>query len=110
MNIDSILITKKSAIMLMLTIGMILLIPLIAMQFTHEVNWLLGDFVVAGVLLSFFGYLYNVLTQNSGDKYEPAKSTTSSVQRQPVRKVNVRKVVIGCVLFVLLVGVWVSLI
>ena len=29
----------------------ILLIPLIAMQFTDEVNWDLADFVVAGVLL-----------------------------------------------------------
>ena len=30
---------------------LLLLIPLIAMQFTKEVNWSLFDFVVAGVLL-----------------------------------------------------------
>lgn len=30
---------------------MLLLLPLIAMQFTDEVNWMLSDFVVAGVLL-----------------------------------------------------------
>ena len=29
----------------------ILCIPLIAMQFTSEVNWTLSDFIVAGVLL-----------------------------------------------------------
>ena len=29
----------------------LLLLPLIAMQFTDEVNWMLSDFVVAGVLL-----------------------------------------------------------
>ena len=29
----------------------ILLIPFIAMQFTEEVNWGLGDFVIMGVLL-----------------------------------------------------------
>ena len=29
----------------------ILLLPLLAMQFTHEVNWTLFDFLVAGALL-----------------------------------------------------------
>jgi peptidoglycan/LPS O-acetylase OafA/YrhL len=33
--------------------GLLLLLPLIAMQFTAEVAWTLSDFVVAGVL--FFG-------------------------------------------------------
>jgi len=31
--------------------AVLLLLPLIAMQFTKEVNWTLSDFVVAGVLL-----------------------------------------------------------
>ena len=31
--------------------ALLLLLPLIAMQFTKEVNWTLSDFVVAGVLL-----------------------------------------------------------
>ena len=31
--------------------GLLLLIPLVAMQFTSEVNWSRGDFVVMGVLL-----------------------------------------------------------
>lgn len=30
----------------------LLLIPLIAMQFTNEVNWKFGDFVIAGFLLA----------------------------------------------------------
>ncbi len=30
---------------------LVLLIPFIAMQFTNEVNWSLGDFVVAGLVL-----------------------------------------------------------
>lgn len=36
---------------IVLAVIMILLIPLIAMQFTREVNWNLFDFIVAGVLL-----------------------------------------------------------
>lgn len=31
--------------------GLLLLLPLVAMQFTNEVNWTLADFVAAGVLL-----------------------------------------------------------
>ena len=33
------------------TVGVLLLIPLIAMRFTGEVNWNLFDFLVAGALL-----------------------------------------------------------
>jgi hypothetical protein len=33
------------------TIGILLLVPLIAMRFTTEVNWTRGDFIVAGLLL-----------------------------------------------------------
>jgi len=36
---------------ILVAVFIILLIPLIAMQFTDEVNWDLADFVVAGVLL-----------------------------------------------------------
>ncbi len=33
------------------TVALLLLVPLVAMQFTNEVAWSLADFVVAGVLL-----------------------------------------------------------
>ena len=33
------------------TVALLLLIPLVAMQFTSEVAWTLSDFVAAGVLL-----------------------------------------------------------
>lgn len=36
---------------ILLTIGLLLLVPLIAMRFTTEVNWTRGDFIVAGLLL-----------------------------------------------------------
>lgn len=38
----------------------ILLIPLIAMQFTREVNWTSTDFVIAAVLLAGTGMLFEV--------------------------------------------------
>ena len=42
---------NKRLIIIVLTSAILLLIPLITMQFTDEVNWILIDFVVAGALL-----------------------------------------------------------
>lgn len=41
-----------------LATGLVLLIPLAAMQFTPAVNWTRGDFVVMGCLLFGTGSLY----------------------------------------------------
>ena len=52
------LVTKnKRLIAIVLTAAFLLLIPLIAMQFTNEVNWSLPDFITAGVLLFGTGLL-----------------------------------------------------
>lgn len=42
---------------IVLTAALLLLLPLVAMQFTTEVKWTLADFVVAGVLLFGTGLL-----------------------------------------------------
>ena len=42
---------NKRLIGIVITVAFLLLIPLIAMQFTKEVNWTLSDFLVAGILL-----------------------------------------------------------
>ncbi len=39
----------------------ILLIPLVAMQFTKEVNWTLSDFLLMGVVLAVPTFLYRLL-------------------------------------------------
>lgn len=46
---------------IMATIATLLFIPLIAMQFTKEVNWTLFDFVVAGGLLISTGLTYELI-------------------------------------------------
>jgi hypothetical protein len=43
----------------------VLLIPLIAMQFSGEVNWSLSDFIVMGVMLSGTGLLYVLISRMS---------------------------------------------
>jgi hypothetical protein len=36
---------------ILITVALLLLIPLVAMQFTNEVDWSLRDFVIMGILL-----------------------------------------------------------
>ena len=41
----------------------LLLIPLVAMQFSEEVNWNLFDFIIAGVLLTGTGLLIEYVSR-----------------------------------------------
>ncbi|HLS95572.1 hypothetical protein [Sphingobacterium allocomposti] len=49
--------TNKRLFAILFGALLLLAIPLIAMQFTEEVNWTAFDFLVAGVLLSCTGLL-----------------------------------------------------
>ena len=46
---------------MLITIASILLAPLIAMQFSTEVQWTAGDFIIAAILLSSFALLIEFL-------------------------------------------------
>ena len=48
---------NKRLIAILITIALILLVPLIAMQFTNEVDWKLADFIVMGILLTGTGVI-----------------------------------------------------
>ena len=48
-------------IRILYTVGILLLIPLIAMQFTNEVNWSFFDFIIMGVLLTMTGILIGTI-------------------------------------------------
>ncbi|WP_250433952.1 hypothetical protein [Hanstruepera flava] len=48
---------NKRFVTIILCLEALLLIPLIAMQFTSEVNWIYTDFIVFGVLLLTVGVL-----------------------------------------------------
>ena len=50
----------KAAVGIALATGFILLLPLLAMQFTDEVVWDLADFAIAGVLLFGAGFTYKL--------------------------------------------------
>ena len=46
---------------ILITVVFLLLIPLIAMQFTDEVKWTLLDFIVAGILLLSTGFIIDLV-------------------------------------------------
>ena len=49
---------------IMLAVAFLLSIPLIAMQFTEEVDWSAFDFVVAGILLIGTGFTIELVLRN----------------------------------------------
>ncbi|MBO6523034.1 MAG: hypothetical protein JJ971_04350 [Balneolaceae bacterium] len=57
--------SKKILLLTGVTLSL-LLIPLIAMQFTEEVVWSLSDFVLAGILLFGTGLSYLIITMKAG--------------------------------------------
>jgi hypothetical protein len=67
----------------------LLMVPLVAMQFTDEVVWTLLDFAVAGALLGGTGLMYVVATRNA-------------------RQLR-RKAVIGLLLAIALIVIWLEL-
>lgn len=80
---------NKRLMIIVLVVALLLLIPLIAMQFTGEVNWDETDFIVAGALLLGTGLLIELVMRK-------------------VTKVKHRVVLCGAVLFALFL-VWAEL-
>ncbi len=56
---------NKRLISIILISAMLLFIPLIAMQFTEEVNWTLFDFLIGGALLFGTGLVIELVVRNS---------------------------------------------
>lgn len=69
----------------------VLLIPLIAMQFTNEVQWTFFDFVVAGILLFGTGFMCEVV-----------------MRMEKIKKMSFKVAICIGLLFVLLL-IWVEL-
>jgi len=80
---------NKRLIAILLTVAVLLLIPLIAMQYTDEVNWTLSDFVVMGILLLGTGLMCELLLRK-------------------VKKIGYRVVFVGIVLTAFLL-IWLEL-
>ncbi|MGL2964451.1 hypothetical protein ACSVH2_11580 [Flavobacterium sp. RSB2_4_14] len=80
---------NKRLFAIVVAVAFLLLIPLVAMQFSTEVNWTLADFIIAGVLLLGIGLLCEFV-----------------IRKVPKRS---HRIVICLVLLMLLVLVWAEL-
>ncbi|MBT8259683.1 MAG: hypothetical protein HKO92_12340 [Flavobacteriaceae bacterium] len=56
--------TKPIAIIISVVLG-ILLIPLVVMRFTEEVNWTISDFIIAGIILLGFGIVIELIIRKA---------------------------------------------
>jgi hypothetical protein len=56
----------RSAVRVALVTACVLLVPLVAMQFTDEVDWGVADFVLAGLLLGGTGLLLELAVRRPG--------------------------------------------
>jgi hypothetical protein len=63
----NIIMQNKNILFIVIATAFILLIPFIAMQFTHEVAWKPMDFVVAGTLLLGTGLAYELVTRKTSN-------------------------------------------
>ena len=61
-------IQNKRVLGIVISVTVLLLIPLIAMQFIDEVNWKLADFVIAGVLLLGTGLICEIVMRKVNKK------------------------------------------
>lgn len=57
----------RSIVNVALVTGALLLIPLIAMQFSEDVVWTFSDFILAGIMLFGTGFTYKLITRKSAD-------------------------------------------
>jgi hypothetical protein len=60
------LLMQRNILRIALGTGLILLVPLVAMQFTEEVNWGVFDFVFMGALLFGTGLTYELVARKGG--------------------------------------------
>jgi hypothetical protein len=68
---------KKNIVRIAILTGIILLIPLVAMQFDSGVDWSLFDFAVAGALLFGSGLAYELIAGRGGNAaYRAAVAVT----------------------------------
>jgi hypothetical protein len=81
--------SKKNIFRIVLTTAFILLIPLVSMHFSDEVNWSLFDFIVIGTLLIGTGLIYELGARKMGNA--------------------VHRIVFGIVLVAALLLIWVDL-
>lgn len=68
-NKNDIIMQNKVFVWIALGAAAILVVPLVAMQFTNEVDWDLSDFIMIGILLFGAGFLFVHVARVTPRKY-----------------------------------------
>lgn len=76
---SDIIMQNKVYLWIALATGLILLIPLTAMQFTNDVTWTLFDFIVMGTLLFGTGSMFVLIARKIDKKYRAAIGLTFTI-------------------------------
>jgi mannose/fructose/N-acetylgalactosamine-specific phosphotransferase system component IIC len=63
---------KQSIIRSILAAELVLLVPLIAMQFSDEWDWKLSDFIIIGMLLAGVGFAYQLIVNGLKSNFRHA--------------------------------------
>ena len=58
---------QRSAVRVAIGVAIVLSLPLVAMQFTDEVVWSLGDFVLVGILVATIGVVLELAAKRAGN-------------------------------------------
>jgi hypothetical protein len=61
---------KKNTMRILIGNAVILMIPLVAMQFSNDVDWGLMDFVIIGTLLIGAGLVYELISSKINPKHK----------------------------------------
>ena len=80
-NVGVIMMQNKNILRMALATAFLLLLPLLAMQFTDEVVWDLADFAVAGALLFGAGLTYELVARKGAASRTERPSALRSRQR-----------------------------
>ena len=80
---------QENLLIIVLTTLLILLVPLVAMQFTDQVNWKIGDFAIMAFLLLLVGFSFEIISRKFSNIWH--------------------KVAIAVVLFLLFLIIWLEL-
>ncbi len=76
---NNLVMSNKAFVWIASATGIALMIPLLAMQLTSEVNWGFMDFVVMGVLVFGSGSLFVLVARKVKYKYWPAIAVVFAV-------------------------------
>ena len=79
----------KNLLIIVLTTALILLVPMVAMQFTCQVNWKISDFAIMAFLLLCAGFMFEIMSNKFSSIWH--------------------KVTFAVVLFLLFLIIWIEL-